>query len=539
MLNKGESEAKSASLSDPLGTWDPDAASLLKVVDSENIDALEILLAKGVHVNGHGGSFHETGLHRAAQIGWTAGVNFLLSMGASVYAKNQFGQTPLHYAAASRSNTCIKLLLEHGRPGVLDHRDMRGHTPLHDAAASGCVSAINLLVKAGALIRAKDANGETPLHKAAKARSVPCMISLLNAGAELGSVDANGESVLAYTLLHLPGTIDELFDQCIRTNSSKLNTKTLEASMNFIPLTGSIKKNQVQNLQTFVDMGHAKLLGHPLLETFLFLKWMKVRKLFLIEVIFYLLYAVLTTVFSFNKFVWTTSNTTVEAVVEKRGEDWRYWAEEHVCSHSSIGPLSMGTDRTFKYIVMFQTTLILLQQLLSLLQNKLAWFHSISGVLHVIITILVLAVVPSTVPMEWQHHLATWLLLLMWTECMLLIGRFPNCGIYVVMFTRVATVFLKIFAIYFCLLIAFASAFYITLNFTEGDVEEAKVFTNPALTFVKTLTMMIGELNFGEEFVSGLSHLMFTGHIIFLFFIILVSIILSNLLVALAVNDVQ
>ncbi|XP_063611601.1 transient receptor potential channel pyrexia-like [Penaeus indicus] len=535
-------ESNSGMSSADLNAWDPDAARLLKVVDNESLEGLKALLVAGVHINGHGGSFHETALHRAAQLRWTAGLSYLLSAGASVYAKNQFGQTPLHYAAASQSTACIKLLLSSGRPGVVDHRDMRGHTPLHDASASGCVEAIAVLLKAGALVRAKDANGETPLHKAAKARSIPSMVALLNAGADLAAVDDNGESVLSYILHHLPGTMDAVFDHCLVTNSPKINTKTLEVSLNFLPLTCSFEKNQVQNLQSFVDMGQAKLLSHPLCEAFLLLKWMNVRRLFLIEVVFYFIYAVLTTILTFNKFVWTTSHTNVSALVEKRGSEWKEWGESHVQGEWGLSAIPDEADQVLKGLVICQTVLILLQQLLSLMQNKLAWFRSLSGILHVMITLLVLLVVPVSVPMEWQHHLATWMLLLMWTECMVLIGRFPNCGIYVVMFTRVAKVFVRIFAIYFCLLLAFSSAFYVALHYAKdpgSGNNENQVFTNPVLTFTKTLTMMIGELDFQDDFVVGLSHLVATGHIIFLFFVILVSIILSNLLVALAVNDVQ
>ncbi|KAK3851583.1 hypothetical protein Pcinc_041782 [Petrolisthes cinctipes] len=285
-----------------LVTWDGDAARLLKMVDAENLAGLTALLASGVHINGHGGSFHETALHRAAQVGWTAGLRYLLGAGASVYAKNQFGQTPLHYAAASKSSTCIKLLLERRRPGVVDHRDMRGYTPLHDAASSGCLNALTMLLKAGALVRAKDGNGNTPLHKAAQARSIPCMVALLNAGADMAAEDNHGESVLAYTLHYLRGTMDAVFDECLTANSSNVNTKTLEVSMNFLPLTCSDNKNQVQNLKSFVDLGHAKLLSHPLCETFLLLKWMNVRRLFLIEVVVYLLFAIFTTILTFNKF---------------------------------------------------------------------------------------------------------------------------------------------------------------------------------------------------------------------------------------------
>ncbi|KAK7076775.1 hypothetical protein SK128_010399 [Halocaridina rubra] len=531
-------EKKAAGIRDSICAWDPDAVNLLKVVGSENLEALQELLHMGVHINGHGGSFHETALHRAAQIGWADGVSYLLSAGASVYVKNQFGQTPLHYAAkASKSTACIKLLLETNRPGVVDHRDMRGHTPLHDASATGCVNAINLLIKAGALVSAKDGNGETPLHKAAKARSVGGMVALLNAGADIAAVDSNGESVLTYVLHHIPGMLDAVFDHCLVTNSPKLNAKTLEVSMNFLPLTGPYESNQVQNLQSFVNNSHAKLLNHPLCEIFLQLKWLNVRRLFLIEVIFYLLFAVFTTLMVFNKFVWTTDSGNITTLIQEKGELWRNWGKVHLHSEKGIRPLPQKAEEVLQGIVLIQTSLILLQQLLSILQNKLAWFRSLAGVLHVIITLLVLAVVLGSVPQEWQHHLASLLLLLMWTECMLLIGRFPNCGIYVVMFTRVAKVFLRIFAIYFCLLLSFSSAFYVI--FHSNTAEEGEVFSDPILTFIKTITMMIGEVDFGVELNNGLSHLFVTGHVIFMLFVILVSIILSNLLVALAVNDVQ
>ncbi|XP_063888700.1 transient receptor potential channel pyrexia-like isoform X2 [Scylla paramamosain] len=516
-------------------SWDSDSARLLKMVDTENLEGLQTLLTSGVHVNGHGGTFHETALHRAAQIRWSAGVRYLLTAGASVYAKNQFGQTPLHYAAASKSTTCIQLLLENRRPGVVDHRDMRGHTPLHDAASAGCVNAITLLLKAGALVRAKDGTGSTPLHKAARARSVPCMVALLNAGADMSAADDMGETVLAYTLHYLPGLMDTVFDECLVTNSPKINTKTLEVTMNFLPLCCGSDKNQVQNLQSFVDMGHAKLLSHPLCETFLLLKWMNVRRLFLIEVTLYLLFAVFTTVLTFNKFVWNPNHISHFNGTSPE-EDSKY-VEDHKCVK---GPDQLHNDvnNALRGIVVTYLVLIMLQQVLSLLQNKLQWFRSLSGVLHVVITVLVAGVVLPSDAYLWQHHLASWLMLLLWTECMLLIGRFPNCGVYVVMFTRVAKVFLRIFLMYFCLLLAFTAAFYVALNYQQGCSKDP-VLANPLLTFVKTLTMMIGELDFGEDFVNDLSRLEFTGHAIFLFFIILVSIILSNLLVALAVSDVQ
>ena len=532
--------------------WDSDAGRLFKIVDTENLEGLQALLSSGVHVNVHGGAFHETALHRASQIRWAEGMRFLLAAGASVFAKNQFGQTPLHYAAASKSTTCIKLLLENRRPCVVDHRDVRGCTPLHDAASVGCVNAISLLLKAGALVHAKDDKESTPLHKAAHARSVPCMLALLNAGADLAAADNMGETVLAYTLQSLPGFMDTVFDECLVTNSPKINAKTLEITMNFLPLCCSSSKQQVQNLQSFVEMGHAKLLSHPLCETFLLLKWMNVRRIFFIEVTLYLLFAVLTTVLTFNKFVWNVVKTTTaedHVFTNTSVEDDVFngtYAEEAVLDEETElvckagnNSLPDGATNVLRGIVVTYLVVILLQQVLSMLQNKLLWFRSLSSVLHVMIALLVAIVVLPSQTYMWQHHLASWLMLLLWVECMLLIGRFPNCGVYVVMFTRVAKVFLRIFLMYFCLLLAFTAAFYVALNYKQECEQTDLVRDRPFLTFIKTLTMMIGELDFGGNFVKGLLQLGFTGQAIFLLFILLVSIILSNLLVALAVSDVQ
>ena len=50
-------------------------------------------------------------------------------------------------------------------------------------------------------------------------------------------------------------------------------------------------------------------------------------------------------------------------------------------------------------------------------------------------------------------------LISVWGELMLMIGRLPTFGIYVQMFTTVAKNFAKFLAAYFCLLVAFALSF--------------------------------------------------------------------------------
>jgi len=122
-----------------------------------------------------------------------------------------------------------------------------------------------------------------------------------------------------------------------------------------------------------------------------------------------------------------------------------------------------------------------------------------------LISVLIFSVLPFETEdtKYYQQHLATILLLLLWIQCMMLVGRIPACGIYVVMFTRVAAVFVRIFAVYASLILAFTFSFHISEHTASSCSTPVDVF----LTFIKTLTMMIGELDYTEEFVQQLQYL--------------------------------
>jgi len=137
----------------------------------------------------------------------------------------------------------------------------------------------------------------------------------------------------------------------------------------------------------------------------------------------------------------------------------------------------------------------------------------------------------SVLVARWQHHAAAIGVFLVWGELMLMIGRLPLFGIYVQMFTTVAKNFFKFLAAYFCLLIAFALSFAVLFPNYQS-------FNGNAL--VKVLVMMAGEIEY-ENFVYENGSALFPGtsHMMILFFVVLISIILMNLLVGLAVSDIQ
>uniref|UniRef100_A0A6A7FTK1 Transient receptor potential channel pyrexia-like n=1 Tax=Hirondellea gigas TaxID=1518452 RepID=A0A6A7FTK1_9CRUS len=525
----------------PNMSFNPDIQKLMMAVEIKSMNNLMTILKAGAKINEHEGSFSETTLHKAVMNCWEEGVHTLLNYGAKVFTKNQFGQTPLHYAACAKSMKCTRLLLQHEQAHAdatkmsVNHKDMRGRTALHDAAEQSSVDVIKLLLKAGAIVDDKDKDEETPLHKAAKSCAVPAMLALLNGGANLTARDAAGDSVLSYTLRHIPGGMEALFDSCLVTNTRNCNAKTLEVKFNFIPCISSHDNNQMRCLWNIVEFGHAKLLKHPLCETFLLVKWFKVKKFFYIQFMYYFLYAILTTLLTFDKYLEKSCNcSNISFNVSCVGNMTNYNTGNPEDERLLPRPLRL----TMLSVVLVQAILILFNLILSLIYSYKSFKFSLWNVLHVVIILMVFLVLPFDYPNTryFQQHVASVLQLLLWAQCMLLVGQIPACGIYVVMFTRVAGVFVRIFAVYFSLLLAFTFSFHISEH-VEGKT--CATILDVFLTFLKTLTMMIGELDYTEEFVQQLRNLPFTSHIIFILFVIMVAIILSNLLVALAVNDVQ
>nr|CAD7260241.1 unnamed protein product [Timema shepardi] len=138
---------------------------------------------------------------------------------------------------------------------------------------------------------------------------------------------------------------------------------------------------------------------------------------------------------------------------------------------------------------------------------------------------------------SWILHTESILVLLAWVELMLLIGRFSSWGYYALMFYTVLRNVVKVLLTFVCLVIGFAFSFYIQFQ------EEAQ-FCDIWRSFVKTTVMMMGEFDYGDLFTepkspNSITRLPATSRIIFLLFVILASIVLMNLMVGLAVSDIQ
>eukprot|EP00094_Tigriopus_californicus_P006606 TCALIF_06362-PA protein Name:"Similar to trpa-1 Transient receptor potential cation channel subfamily A member 1 homolog (Caenorhabditis elegans)" AED:0.12 eAED:0.12 QI:8/0.6/0.31/0.93/1/1/16/267/1355 len=144
---------------------------------------------------------------------------------------------------------------------------------------------------------------------------------------------------------------------------------------------------------------------------------------------------------------------------------------------------------------------------------------------------------------DWQWQVGAFSITMTWLNLLSNVRKFPFLGIYVVMFTDVLQTFLKFSIICALFIIAFSLGFHALLIEQEN-------FGNVWVAMMKTTVMMIGEFEFDDLFFDNISnsdenkeHMVLpyreATFLFFLVFMIIMSIIVMNLLVGLAVDDIK
>jgi transient receptor potential cation channel subfamily A member 1 len=197
-------------------------------------------------------------------------------------------------------------------------------------------------------------------------------------------------------------------------------------------------------------------------------------------------------------------------------------------------------------------------------------YHYLLGPINFVSWLLYLNALIMISPIFTKGHICDFLfsaasltVFLSWFNLLLHLQRFDQVGIYVVMFLEILQTLIKVLAVFSILIIAFGLAFYILLSSIEHPQANHVSFTSIPMSLMRTFTMMLGEINFVSTFVQPL-HLNYLPfpyasftilceyihekrklsflrlfHISLVLFMILMPILLMNLLIGLAVGDIE
>lgn len=92
------------------------------------------------------------------------------------------------------------------------------------------------------------------------------------------------------------------FDASISVNEHEIGDVDCEVKLDFRLLVPNTDRGETELLLAFIEVGKKRILKHPLCETFLFLKWRRIRKFFLFSLFYHAIYVMLFTVYVMGVF---------------------------------------------------------------------------------------------------------------------------------------------------------------------------------------------------------------------------------------------
>lgn len=270
------------------------------------VDCLKALLDAGADVTTQMGNKRNTALHLAAEDDLLDCVKILVEAGANVNARNADDQTPLHVACLAQSIETVELLIKHGADVNATYRD--GRTALHASIVKETSSwdCTRTLLEHKVDVNKADHFGYSPLHIAALNEFSSCAFMLIEFGADITARTNGGVSALSFIVRRTPEVIPKYlakFDTSIRVNEHEIGDVDCEIKLDFRCLVPNYERGETELLLAFIEVGQKRILKHPLAETFLFLKWRRIRKYFLFSLFYHALYVLLFTVYAMGVFV--------------------------------------------------------------------------------------------------------------------------------------------------------------------------------------------------------------------------------------------
>lgn len=485
----------------------------------------------------------QTSLHLAADSGYADCLDLLLDKGAYVNVRNGRGQTPLHLAARSQSYECVELLLRKGNadPNI---GDCDKRTPLHAAVCKAARSyeIIEALIRYGSDVNAKDIYGYTPLHIAALNELSQCVDILIYHGADVTAKSKYGMTALGTITRKTPASlamITHKLDSAITLhNHPESSNREVELRLDFRSILQHCHPREISFLNTFVDEGQKEILLHPLCSAFLYLKWEKIRKYYIARMLFcfifvlslslYVLTALAHNCYNHGKNMNDTQPQNVIELCEKKSMMGHMLRNNPFVIEMQwfvlVGITCCEILRKIYGIAGYPTV----KQYLSHPENIIEW--------TVIVSVFVISFIYTGRTYTWQNHIGAFAVLFGWTNLMLMVGQLPIFGSYVAMYTRVQGEFAKLLLAYSCLLIGFTISFCVIFP-------DSSTFANPFIGLITVLVMMTGELNLDllvdDDPEDPPFLLEISAQVTYILFLLFVTVILMNLLVGIAVHDIQ
>ncbi|CAJ0959300.1 unnamed protein product, partial [Mesorhabditis belari] len=521
----------------------------------------------------------------AKQIGHDEVCSVLLQHNADLNSRNVFEETALDLAASRGHLSCVRVLISHG--SNVNGDKFVSTTPLHHAAEKGHDKVVQFLLDKEANIAAINPKGQSALELAldCNEREVARVLlmdknweMLMKRSKEMPNGRHKEERItpMRQLLAKFPEIASLAMDRCISHGNTgplavvNYNFEYIDDTFMMPAGQGQILKAcDDEGLYPFNEDGHVRkeaepynrnmdriylehplklmanseriqLLSHPLVVALLKYKWNHLGRYVYYSASFvYLIFLISLTTFlalipaPFNVKMPDGNGTLMDVMDHLKTTcdqiDNYYTPLAHFC----------------KTIVVLLAAAQIIKEMYQLWTRRWAYL-SVENLLEIFIYVSALITMidwspcteHSAIRLNWQWMLATLGTFIAWINLLLLIRKLPRFGIFVLMFFDVFKTFSKFAIIFILFILAFSVTFFLMM-------QNRPEFSSIPLSVIKTTVMTIGEMEYNGIFHGALDNHeegLFTKEIafpVFFIFCIVMTILLMNLLVGLAVDDIK
>ncbi|EDS35491.1 ANKTM1 [Culex quinquefasciatus] len=545
-----------------------------------HIQSLQHLIRFGASINVKN-KYNESPLHFAARYGHINSLRQLLDSEKGIFIINEGdgeGLTPLHIASKEGHTKIVQFLLNRG---ALLHRDHKGRNPLHLAAMSGYTQTIELLHSVHShLLDQVDKDGNTALHLATMENRQSAVLLLLNLGCKLPHNYSDMSAIdyaiyFKYSAVALAMVTHEKRAAEIMALKSDKNPSVTLALIATMPqvfeavqnncITRAECKKDSMNFYAMVTHGRVELLAHPLSQKYLQMKWNSYGKYFHVaHLLFYSIFLLFVTVFA-SQMMHNDAMKAHPTVNESSPVNEPTAAGHDLLAGRYGNGYNIGQNASHLLVtiegqmVITTTTLAsglgviayivcnALRELVQVYQQKWNYLiepiNLISWVLYFSAIAMVWPIFVDGRCVSENFSSASVTVFLSWFNLLLFLQRFDQVGLYVVMFLEILQTLVKVLAVFSILIIAFGLAFYILLSKIQDHQANHQSFSSIPMSLMRTFSMMLGEMDFLGTYVQPYynSNLPFPipAFIALCLFMVLMPILLMNLLIGLAVGDIE
>jgi len=396
-----------------------------------------------------------------------------------------------------------------------------------------------------AIINKQDILGNAPLHYATQFWDQETVTKLLLLGANIGLRNNLGEAPITNIL---PDTMESFLDNhCLKSEGNPTNEEfKITFHYDFLAPPrendgkhiqfqdseqGGTKQDKTPQPETDVlwymarSKEHRHLLKHPVITSFLALKWSRISSHFNSNMLFFTILVATLTAYIFTNYAGFSLGVVPPSCPSN-------------ITSENLTTQPFGNSQPLWWIVTVLLGLLVCRELLQFSISPGQHFNSVENILEVLLIVLTGVLLFDGHPgcdIGFKRELSAAVLLFSWIEFVTMVGRHPRLSsynIYSTMFYRVLKTFISFLTWYSLFIIAFALSFYILLHDDNGQEKDYPFFDNVGFTLVKTFSMFVGELEFSDiPFNSPFSYFFF------LTFVFLIVVVLMNLLNGLAVSD--